>query len=361
MKNSLRKYVLNFLLIIGLTVFALWFALKDDLDTVLELIQGLKYYQFIIIIAWGVLYYIIIGWILAVIARKYNKDYTITNGFINGMVGGFFSGITPSATGGQFGQAYIFKRQGIKYSEGASILWVDFIIFQSVMMLYVAVLMLFRFTYFYNMSSPFFILVFIGFIINGAVIAVLWGMVKFPKISMKVCNFGINILAKIKIVKNPNELKENLNIQIISFKNEINNIKDDKKLICKTILLNILRVTVNFALPYYLLYILGVELDFMMFINVIAMSSFVYMVNAFFPVPGATGGTESVFILIFTNLFDRSICASVMILWRIATYHLIILLGGFIFLIYKNILDSKKDNIIINNELEDKNENRAIY
>ena len=34
MKNSVKSYVLNFLLIIGLTVVALWFALKDHYQEV---------------------------------------------------------------------------------------------------------------------------------------------------------------------------------------------------------------------------------------------------------------------------------------------------------------------------------------
>ena len=41
-----------------------------------------------------------------------------------------------SATGGQFGQIYIMKKQGIKVSDAASLLWADFIVYQTTMMIY---------------------------------------------------------------------------------------------------------------------------------------------------------------------------------------------------------------------------------
>ena len=114
MKNSLKSYVLNFLVIIGLTVIALWFALKDNYQEVLTLISGLKWYWLIIILSWGMLYSCVVGKILSIFARKNKKDYSTLQGIQNGLVGSFFSGITPSSTGGQFAQAYIFKKQGIR-------------------------------------------------------------------------------------------------------------------------------------------------------------------------------------------------------------------------------------------------------
>ncbi|MEG0823893.1 MAG: lysylphosphatidylglycerol synthase transmembrane domain-containing protein, partial [Erysipelotrichaceae bacterium] len=180
MKESKSKYLLNILLIIALTAFAMWFALKDNFNEVMNLLSNIKIYQIIVIIIWGIFYYVVIGWIILILSRRYKKDYRLKDGIIVAFIGGFFSGITPSATGGQFAQAYIFKKQGIKISDGASILWIDFIIYQSVMMLYVSILMLLRFTYYYNMSSPFFILVLLGFIVNGIIIAALWTMAKFP-------------------------------------------------------------------------------------------------------------------------------------------------------------------------------------
>lgn len=123
MKSSLRSYILNFVVIIGLTAVSLWFALKDNYHEIMHLISSISWYSLLIIFLWGMIYVMILGQIIMIFARRYKKDYTYRQGLSNALVGTFFSGITPSATGGQFGQAYVFKKQGIKYSDGASILW----------------------------------------------------------------------------------------------------------------------------------------------------------------------------------------------------------------------------------------------
>lgn len=55
---------------------------------------------------WGFVYY--------VLGRKYTENYTPGKGMLVAFIGSFFSGITPSSTGGQFVQAYIMKNKESK-------------------------------------------------------------------------------------------------------------------------------------------------------------------------------------------------------------------------------------------------------
>ena len=125
-----HKYILNILLIVCLTVIALWFALKDNYQVVLQALSEMNPFALVVILLWGTLYTVVWGFVYAVYGRKYVKNYSITKGIIVAFVGSFFAGITPSSTGGQFGQAYIMSKQGIKVSDSASVLWADFIIYQ---------------------------------------------------------------------------------------------------------------------------------------------------------------------------------------------------------------------------------------
>ena len=70
-----KKYALNLLLIIVVTVFAVWFALKDNYEEVLQLISGMPWYFLVIIMAWGIIYNLVIGWIYRVLGRRDRKDY----------------------------------------------------------------------------------------------------------------------------------------------------------------------------------------------------------------------------------------------------------------------------------------------
>lgn len=134
-----QKYALNLLLILALTGFALWFALKDNFHQVLKCISQMNLLSLVIVLLWGVLFTAVWGFVYYVLGRKYTDHYTPGKGILVAFIGSFFSGITPSSTGGQFVQAYIMKKQGIKVSDGASLLWADFIIYQTTMMIYVSI------------------------------------------------------------------------------------------------------------------------------------------------------------------------------------------------------------------------------
>lgn len=342
MKSSLRSYLLNFLVIIGLTVIALWFALKDNYHEVLALISNMKWYWLIIILSWGIVYSLVVGKILSLFAKRYDKKYTFIHGFQNGLVGSFFSGITPSATGGQFAQAYIFKKQGIKYSDGASILWADFIVYQTTMMLYVTVLFLLRFTHYMDIVGTWFLAIFVGYIVNLLVIGVLWTMALFPRLYVRLSQWAVHILAKIRIVKNKEKTLATWTIQVEGFTSEIEKMRHEKKLILKTVLLNILRMTIQFVLPFFIAKALGVSIGWDQFVDCLALASFVLMANAFIPIPGASGGTELVFTSLYCILVPSATASSIMILWRFSTYHVVMLVGAFIFLFLKRRYDDEK-------------------
>lgn len=332
MSKVSRKYVINLLMILGLTGFALWFALKDDYLQVMEVLSKVSIVAIVSIILWSLTYNLLIGQILTLLARQHKKDYTFKEGVINAFVGSFFSGITPSASGGQFGQVYVFKKQGIKMSDAASILWLDFVVYQTVLMLYAAVLMILRFGYYYANYSFLFSLIFVGFLINFSVIGALWTMAKFPNLYIKLSGKVVCILVKVKIVKDKEATLEAWNKQLSSFTQEINRNRNNKKLIFKIALINVLRLTINFSLPFFIGLVMNIPLEEMPLLDVIALSSFVTMSNSFFPVPGASGGTEMMFVQIFGILISPKFASSIMIIWRFATYHLVLLIGGITFI-----------------------------
>lgn len=343
MKNTLRNYILNLLIIVVLTVGALWFALKDNYEEVFQLIGGMKWYWLVLILAWGIIYSIVAGWALSFFGKRYKKDFTFRQGVENGLVGSFFSGITPSATGGQFAQAYIFKKQGIKLSDAASLLWADFIVYQSTMMVYVSLLFLLRYTHYMALIGPFFLMILVGYIINLGVIGVLWTMALFPKIYQTFSSLAVKLLAKVRIVKDKDKTLNAWSHQLQAFTKEIQKLKNDKKLIVNTVCINVLRLTLLYSLPFVIAKAIGIPLPFTKLLDVIALSSFVSMANAFIPIPGASGGTEAIFVLLFSVIIGGPQASSVMILWRASTYHLVMLIGAGVFIWCKHHY-SKKGN-----------------
>lgn len=334
---------LSFLLIFLLTGVVLWFALKDNYREILEAISKMNPFYLLIILLWGVLYTVVWGFVYVVLGRKYNKKYNFMQGIVVSFVGTFFSGITPSATGGQFAQAYIMKKQGIKVSDGASILWADFIIYQTTMMIYVTILFLLRFAY-YRAQSGWFNIILVGYIINAIVILALYTMALFPKVYIRLSRILVKLLAKVKLVKNPKKTLESWTLQVTSFTTEIKNISKDIKSIILCSLINVIRLTLLYSLPFFIALALKIPLGWDKLIDVIALSSFVTMANSFIPIPGASGGTEVVFALLFGSMMG-SVTGAVMILWRFSSYHIVLLIGGITFALAKNYYGKKRSDI----------------
>ena len=336
MKKSMKSYILNFLLIIGLTLIALWFALKDHYQEVIMLLRQMSFIWFIIIMLWGIIYACVVGCIITTFAKRNKKNYTYREGIATGFVGMFFSGITPSATGGQFAQAYILKKQGIKYSDGASILWADFIVYQTTMMLYVTVLFFLRSSHFMNLVGPWFYVIIIGYIINIVVIFVLWTVALFPKVYMRCSQWLVKLLGKFSFLKNKEKLLDSWNVQVESFVKEIKTLKHEKRIILQAFLLNVIRMTIQFVLPFFIMKAMGINVGMNRFVDCLALSSFVLVANAFIPIPGASGGTELVFTALFLPVVkNAALAGGVMILWRFSTYHMVMLVGAIVFLILK--------------------------
>ncbi len=340
MKKGSKKYIWNFLLIIGFTVAVLWFTLKDDYQVMLNQISQISWYWFIIILFWGLLYNCIIAWIYKTFGRKYKSNYSNVEALENAFVGTFFSGVTPSATGGQFGQVYIMKKQGIKMSDAASLLWADFIVYQTTMMIYVSILFLMVFATVYE-KNAFFLLVFCGYIVNICVICALWTMALFPKAFVKLSQWGVILLSKLHIVKNREHTLNAWTMQMEAFTMEIKRLKKDKYLIMKTVLINVLRLTTLYSLPFFVCFAMGEPLPLTQLVTVVAMSSFVTMANTFIPIPGASGGTEWAFVAIFSQIIPSTLAKSVMIFWRFSIYHFVMMVGGMIFVLAKRKYDRR--------------------
>lgn len=335
MKKNVNKNIFQVVVLLALTGFALWFALKDDYREVLHNVASVSWIWLLLIATLGILYYLIQGSIIYMIAKPYKKDLKIRDGIHNAYIAAFFNGVTPLG-GGQVAQTYAFRKLGFAYSDIASILWKDFLLFQSTVLIYVTILIVSRLQFALHEFHAYVLLVFIGFLINSSVIVFLWTMSKFPEFYLKVSNFVVALLFKLHMIKDKAYMLEKWQGQVLYFNEEIKKLKQEKRLIVKSMILNFIRMTIFYALPYVVALALHIPMGPMALVNVILMSSFIHMLNALTPLPGDTGWTESAFIILFAVMFGRVEASSVMILWRMATYHINLLIGGAIFLHVKS-------------------------
>lgn len=344
-KKIIKSPVFTIVLVVSLTGLVLWLTLRNDFDQVVEMIRNANVWILLFIVGLMICDRIIHGWGLMKECNVACPQYKWSQGFVNSYTGSLFNNITPSASGGQFAQLYIFTRQGIPVSNAIGVLWLDFIIYQTTMSIFVLLLLILRFGYYFSHYSQFFIIVLFGFMVNTAVILALWAMVRFPRFYHWLTTSGINIGARLHLIKDKEKTKKKIEEQLNRFEKEVVVLKNHKKMILKIGLSNLLRLTIYYSVPYFCALALHIPITFDKMLDVLALSSFVAMVNAFVPLPGSSGGTEASFILMFSTLFNRIDVSSIMILWRVMTYYFQTLMGGLVFLYGKTRPIVLNDNI----------------
>ncbi len=335
MKEKLKKVfknpIFNIGLILFLSILVLWFTMKDNGNDILDMLKKSNKIILLSMFALMVLERVIDGWGIAMQCKAFHKSYSTSQGFHNAYTAALFNNITPSASGGQFAQLFIFRRQGVNVTSAVSVLWMNFIVYQSTMSLFVLFLLLWKFAYFYTKYSNFFFIVLLGFMVNSAVIFLLWALIRFPRVYRWLTTTGLAIGHKLHLVKNIEKTKDSIDQQLNRFDSEVKVLNENKRLIAEVAFSNFLRLLIYYSIPYLAACALHFPVTVSMYFDTVALASFVSMVNAFLPSPGSSGGTEATFILMFSTIFGKVRASAIMILWRVVTYYFQTIVGAIVY------------------------------
>lgn len=334
-KKFLSSYTFNVLLIVALTLIVLYLTLQGNTEELIQTFRNANLGWVLLILALVLLIRILSGCSTKIETNLTHPEHTLWQSVVNAMTGGFFSAITPSATGGQFAQVYIFRIYGVPMSDSIGILWMDFIIYQAVMLLSVLLLIILRLPTFLMNYSRFFSLVILGFIVNAAVIVGLWALFTFPKFYTWIMTTGINIGSKLHLIKEPEKARSEINVQLKRFQEEVTILKSNRTMVLKSAACNFIRLMIYYSLPFFCAKALNVEVHVSQLLDILALSSFVSMINAFIPLPGAAGGTEATFLLMFSTIFSSVDTRAMMLLWRFTSYYFDMILGALVFFTVK--------------------------
>ncbi|MDD4006021.1 MAG: flippase-like domain-containing protein [Erysipelotrichia bacterium] len=356
-KGGKRRYLIYLLLVIIVTGLAIFLSLKDNFSETAEALRTSDWRYLLIIIGMVLFSYSIDGLIIFVFARLYTRRYRYHQGLATSMVGAFFNAVTPSASGGQIMQVYTMRKQGVEPSNGASIMVMSFILYQIVLVILGAVAVSIKWPLLASMENfnidlgfltikniPVIALTVIGFAVNLSVILLLFLMSYSHKFHNLIMHFGIGILSKIKIVKNPDRLRESLRIQVENFKIELRRLQSN---IPVTILIMLL-FSISLVSKYCVPWLAGVALNaydtsvtgalsFTGFWDGVFLSSYHQMVTGLIPLPGAAGVSEYFFLVIFNGFYNSySNMVAAQIIWRTASFHLVVLVAGLVTAFYRS-------------------------
>ena len=330
MKNISKqiKNKLNIIILIFVTILVLYISLKDNFYDVLEGFKRLNPFWLVIALIFMFGYYFLRALSLHSFVTKFKSETTFKEILRLVFVTQFFDGITPSSTGRQPYQIYTFNKKGIKVTEATTIVIQNFIVYQiALISLGLIAVISNKYLNLFETVGPIKKLIILGFIINVIVMIALFSLAFLKKLNHFVLKLGINILSKIRIIKNKEEKIEKANEYIEQFHDGTVLLLKDKLVFLKTIFFNFISLLLFYAIPAVLIFGLGDYKSINVYYSIVA-SAYVMLIGSFVPIPGATGGLEYAFTQFFGVFIIEPTLTTVMLLWRMVTYYLGVIVGA---------------------------------
>lgn len=322
MKNNKK----SFIIIILITAIILYFALRDNFTEKIKYLFSFDIKWLILSFILIITYWVLKGLVLYYCTSKVKKDYPKKKGIKLMITTQFFHAITPFAAGGQPWQIYKLKKDGLSLGQATNIVIQDFIVYQIALIFLGSIAIITNsIIHIFPSDSLLKKLVTIGFIINTLVIIILFLVAFSKKWNKKLIDGSINILSKIKIIKDKEKYLQKSEKFIHNFHQSALVLFKDKLNMARIISLNFIALIGQYLIPFTLLMGLGIYVN--PFITIVT-SAYVMLIGSMVPIPGGTGGLEFSFLSFFKNFVKEPKLTSVMIAWRIITYYFGILVGA---------------------------------
>lgn len=249
----------------------------------------------------------------------------------------FFNAITPFSSGGQPFQAYFYMKKGVSGDNAMSILMSNFIVYQVMMTAMSTIGLIVFYGQIKDVLNHYMFLILIGYVANMSVLGILISISTIPGIS-KIFEWIFRTVGKIKfLTKTMHRLETKTFDFVKEFQIGMGLLFKRKRVLIGASLLRIVGLALLHSVPFVVFLALGIQLDIQDLIFVISMSLFSTTFMMWVPTPGASGGTEWAFTVIFTSLVvgSTTLLVTAMLIWRFVTYYLGMFIGFTAYLILR--------------------------
>ena len=241
------KLLMNFALFMLLIVLTFYILLKDqNIFEVFDIIKSAKI-EFILIGILCVAIYVICEAVnISRTLTALGEKSTFVNNIKYALIGFFFSAITPAASGGQPMQIYYMHKNRISVANSTLALLINLTSMQIVTIGLALFSIMINYQY---MNKTLIILFTVGILLNLTALTLLLVGIFSKKLSRALINFAIKVL-KLFRIRNIEEKKKKLEETLSKYQNNADYIKNNKRLIFRTILTTLVQYVSYYSVTY---------------------------------------------------------------------------------------------------------------
>lgn len=242
-----------------------------------------------------------------------------------GLIGIYYSNITPAATGGQPMQVFALKKRNVASGVGYSALAVKFFCWQCALLLSGAVFWLVYGSWIHALLGRAVWLVALGFFLNSLMVSLVILLAINRNVVRAIIIFFVNLGYRLRLVKDKARTSSKMDAALNDFHSSVDLLTKKPKQFLVLFFLSILQVFSLMSVIYFVYR--GFSLQAYGYPRVLAVQLLLYITASFTPLPGASGAQEGGFYLFFRSFFPDSTIFAALLVWRFLTYYLFILSG----------------------------------
>ncbi len=266
---------------------------------------------------------------MSVLSRAMGGDIGIGDAMRISMMGSFMAGVTPFDTGGEPLKVYFLHRKGMSVGQATATVTLAAVFHATTRFFLWALLPLagFLLGFSWQVGSGARLVLGFGVFVYLLFLSLLVTATVYPKSVSSVAQWVCDrkVLRKVLPPERLERAVRKISSAAYDFKTSLVAFKSKRNSAILAFLLSILYWAFVIAVPVFLLRKMGSGLSTM---QIVSLSMTVYLVMAYVPTPGASGGAEVGSAICFSPFLSGRILGTFVVVWRLVTYYFTLAIGG---------------------------------
>jgi len=335
--KKVKKHLFNVLFVLFLLALTVFILLKSNEELswadVRSFFSGCNAWYIAAAVGCMFVFLIAEAFSLKNIARKFGYKTKFVSALAYSSADAYYSALTPSATGGQPASAYYMVKDG--FDGGATTFILVFNLLGYTAAIFVLGLTAFVISLFSSSGGWVFfefgtlskVLIIVGVVMQAFLIWLFLACLRHPGAVLKTGNALISLLAKLKLSKKPDVLKEKLSAMVEKYRYCGAEIKKHRGLFLQTLLFNVLQRGAQVAITAFVFKAAEPATDML---HVFALQCFVLLGYNSMPLPGGSGIFELLYMNVFSTVafFDKPFLVVAVMVTRVISYYGCLIVSG---------------------------------
>ena len=333
------KLILEIGFLAALMAFAIIYILKDDPIKTFSMLGQAEILPLLLAILLIIMTLVLDGMNITLLSRLYNRKYHYYQGLMNVCVGQVAGVFVKSAA--NIIQAYTFSKQDIKNAQAASILTMNYLMFQISLLIYSFVMVILGYPLMKEVpiellgNMPLSLLSILVLVIQSLILFGICLLGFSRRMHRLVLNGGIDFLVKLHLCRNPEKTRRKLTLQFVTYRIEMKRLFTNLKLVFLLLLSNLLKRFLLDCVPFLVFLSLGIDGGVLSFSKSLFATGYISTISSLFNVGIPEIMFQSTFSFFLGGESFLSLASAANLLWRSITFYLLFAIGLLSLLLYR--------------------------